>query len=239
MPELFKPSWLSYLTMGTLAVVASWALSGCRFGNREVDQAQSSDGVTGYYETQPQTMNYCAAIPAETCKSVSTNQIPADFSSILTNPVALLLQDASTGKSILFPPSDGTYGIPIFANTDQTLSVLRSSSPSTTWDDSACTRTDEELIQGAFARNNGPFTSGSKLPLSGRISLDITYTITFAGSCGPSMQAMADCYADASKCGTHQQSEASTLFAPYVNAGSLGTADLSKVTTLGYEISYQ
>src|SRR4051812_22744816 len=79
MSGLLRPNWFHYALTGVIAVMASWALTGCRFGNHEESQAQTTDGITGYYETQPQTMKYCASVPNESCQDVATNQIPQDF----------------------------------------------------------------------------------------------------------------------------------------------------------------
>jgi hypothetical protein len=239
MSVLLKPSWLSYTLTGALAILASWALTGCRFGNHQVDQAQQTDGVSGYYETQPQSMKYCATTASETCQNVGTNMIPADFTSILTNPVALKLQDASTGQAVLFSAFGGTTGIAIFANTDQSLSVVGTANAQL-WDDPACTRTDQQLIEGAYTKTSGPWTSNTPtIPKSGRINLTITYTITLNGTCTTSLQAIAACYGDATKCGTHEQSETQDLFGGYISAGSMTAADIPNTTALAYEIVYQ
>src|SRR5947209_8020645 len=92
----------TYVVCGAVAFFLSWALSGCRFGNNVVPQAQN-DTITGYYETQAQSLSFCAAKGStETCKAVNTSQTPSFISSTMTNPVGLFLADAASGYAILF-----------------------------------------------------------------------------------------------------------------------------------------
>jgi hypothetical protein len=236
MSALVKPSWISYALSGALALVASWALTGCYFGNRTVNQQAASDGVSGYYETAPQSLQFCAT----TCQNVATNQIPTDYSSIMTNPVGLQLQNASTGDAILFPYTGGQYGIAVTASTNGTVTTNQSSSPVQLWDDPACTSEQDEVIEGQFKISGGPFTSSPPgIPISGHLALTITYTTTFSGNCTASLTSMADCYADSTQCGSHNQSDVQALFEPYINAGALTAAGIVNLSTLAFEISYQ
>jgi hypothetical protein len=242
MSAILKPSWFSYALSGVLAIVASWALSGCYFGNKTVNQPVSTDGVTGFYETQPQTLKLCAATPGEICPSAPTNLIPAFISNILTNPVALELQDPSTRKAGLFPYNGGAgaQGFGVIAGPNKTLTPDPASGSQTLWDDPACTEQLDLSIEGSYTLTNGPWTSNTpNIPKSGRIQMTVTYTIGVAGSCTVSLQAMADCYADSTKCGSHSQSEVQTLFGPFISAAAMAATDISKVQSLAYEITYQ
>src|SRR5688572_408828 len=94
--RMFSPSWLSYLFTGVMTVVASWAMSGCRFGNQTVEQPQQTDPASGIYETQPQSLVYCAE---DSCANAATNLIPVDFTEILTNPVVLRVTNPADGRA--------------------------------------------------------------------------------------------------------------------------------------------
>ncbi|HUP57219.1 MAG TPA: hypothetical protein VM598_07180 [Bdellovibrionota bacterium] len=235
---MLSPSWLSYLFTGVMTLFASWAMSGCRFGNQTVEAPQVQDLVSGIYETQPQSLVYCAN--DNNCANTPTNLIPAEFTEILTNPVVLRVTDPAAGRAILFSPFGGEYGIPIFVNPDQTLSVLRTSGRTTVWNDPACTRQDQELIEGRYTKTSGPWTSNTpELTKDGRIEMTITYVTSFDGDCAASIQAVAACYADSAQCGTHDAESVRALYAPFVNSGAITAAEISTTTTLAYEISYQ
>ena len=238
---MFKPSWFSYALSGVLALVASWALSGCYFGNRTVNQPVQGDGVTGYYETQPQSLQYCASAPSEKCVSAPTNQIPSDYTSIFTNPVLLELQDAASGQAGIFPyptPTNAS-GIGVTIGANQTFGTNQTAS-GTLWDDPACTREDDQLVDGSFTKTNGPWTSNTpEIAKSGRIQLTLAYTITLSGTCTASLQAMANCYNDSTQCGSHSQSDVQSLFGPYIAAGAMAATDIPNLTALAYEMSYQ
>jgi hypothetical protein len=241
MSSILRPSWFSYALSGVLAIVASWALSGCYFGNKTVNQPVQSDGVSGYYETQPQTLTLFASTPGEKQASVPVNQVPAMYSQFLTNPVILALSDPATGDAGIFPyPQTDGHGLAVTASTDGSLSFNPSPISTTLWDDPACTQEATELLTGTFTKTNGPWTSNTPtIPKTGRITLDITYTISIVGNCSVSLQAMADCYADQTKCGTHSQSDVAALFGPFISAAVMTSADISKVTGVAYEMTYK
>ncbi len=225
-----KPSWLSYALSGALAIMASWVLSGCYFGNRTVNQPVQGDGVTGTYATLPQTLQYCASVASssnEKCVYVSTSQIPADYTSIFTNPVALELANASTGDAWIlpYPTPPNSNGIEVTVGSNQTFSSPPASATNTLWDDPACSREDNEGVEGSFG--------------SGRVEFTLTYTIEFTGNCAASLQAMANCYNDATQCGTHSQSDAQSLFEPFIDATAMSASDIPNLTGLAYEMVYQ
>lgn len=241
MSGLVKPSWFSYALSGALALLASWALSGCYFGNRTVNQPATGDSVSGYYETQPQTLQYFASAPAEKRVDVATNQIPTDYSSIFTNPVLFEIQDSASGAAGIFPypTSSNSYGIGVTLGNAQAFGTNQSAA-GTLWDDPACTREDEEGIDGSYKKSSGPWTSNTpEIIKSGRVQFTLDYTISFIGSCAASLQAMANCYNDATQCGSHSQSDVQSLFEPFITAGAMAATDIPNLTDLGYEMSYQ
>ncbi|MGZ3698156.1 MAG: hypothetical protein ACXWP5_08475, partial [Bdellovibrionota bacterium] len=179
-----------------LPAIALLALTSClRFGNGETDQPVT-DTVTGYYETSPQTLSFCASIYGvkETCVDVSAyTSVPTEISGIFSNPVGMFLDNPDTGATYFFNPTSKFSLGPVEVDPDKSITLSSGLDYATLWNDKACTMKRDISIDGAYT-NSGPFTSGSTLRLSGRVSLAITVTTVFDGNCTASLQAIAACY---------------------------------------------
>jgi hypothetical protein len=241
-------SWLSYFFTGTVAMIVSWALgaamSGCRFGNHIEDgNTKTKDPYEGFYETRPVSVRYCGQSAAGTvCQNV--NVVPDFTAHFMTNPVALLRD--STGKYFfLSPQATDDYALPTEPKPDRTIAFSATSKPETAIDDAACVY-QIGLDETGQLTTEGPYTSGTKLPLSGRAVLTIDVVDHYDGACGPTMTRFHDCYVDVNACwGTsfaeNEKLHAETLsrFDPYIDAGVLNVSDIPTATTLGYSVRYE
>ena len=59
-----KPSCASYILTGTVAVVLSWMMSGCRIGNHASNTFMTAtDPISGLYATRPMFKSDSASVP--------------------------------------------------------------------------------------------------------------------------------------------------------------------------------
>ncbi len=237
--------WVSYFWSGAIAIILSFAISGaltsCYFGNREVNQTSSNpDTISGLYNTQPQTLQFCATVNGTTnCKSASpTSQVPAEVSQEMTNPVAVLMQDLSTGLAVFSDPTNtgSLPTLPVTVNSNQSLAYNEQTSPAQVWNDPSCTSTES-------LQENGSLSGG---PGSGRVAVTIQIVTTFDGTCGPTLQSIYNCYQDSTQCGgtstsTNQQTQSQwqTMFNPYIQTAAMTATDIPNVANIAYEVTYQ
>lgn len=249
MYTISRTNWLFYFGSAVVTIIVSWVfssgLTGCRLGNH-VEQLSQTDKVSGYYETQPQTLKFCATHGSVDCKPATTNKIPGLLSQIFSNPVALILQNPSTGRAAFTRPKGDGSALPVYLGSDGRLSYLVSTSPQIIWKDRACTGQLFLAESGKILKDTGPYTSGTSLPLSGRIQLQVQVINSFDGNCGPTLTALYRCYLSASQCGgtspgenQQQQQEVQDLFGPYIDAGAMAPADIPNTSYLAYEVFYQ
>lgn len=240
---------------GTLAVILCWGvmatqLTGCRFGNY-TSAPQQPDPVTGFYGANPQSLQFCATGTATQCAQASPSQIPSFISAEITNPVALIVQDASTGDAVLTNyAGTGQTALPITVGSDDvTLSYTTSSSPVTLWNNPNCTTTTYLEENGTIVPGPGQPVPGSTSNTAGSLTLSVQVTQTFDGpngSCAPELQAMSNCYQDVTQCGgadsgTNQQLQATVqgIFSTYIQAGVMAASDIPNMANVAYEVHYQ
>ncbi len=238
-----------YVELGAL-VGAAALLTGClRLGNNVV-QNENPDKITGYYESQAQSLELCSqnSPTAKTlCSPVATNLVPAMIGSVLTNPLALIVKDLSIGKAYFVGLNESQPALPVYVDPKSLdLSFIGSTGSEILWADEACTTKLYIEEEGAVIRGKGPFTSGSKLSLSGRVQLEVDVIRVFEGSCSDSLTQMAKCYEHAKYCGGATDAENSanqawvqSLFDAYIQAGTMTLADIPTVTRTAYHVSYQ
>lgn len=243
--RVFAPGWTSYLLSGTVAILLSWMLSGCRFGNNVVTP-ENPDPITGYYQTQPQSLQFCVTFTssATECRNVSTNQVPSLISQVLTQPVALQVTDPNHGEALFFDPFGNGTALPISIDlSNLELSYLGYGNPTPLWSDENCTSQLFIESEGAITKTDPTEVSG--LTTKGRIGLSIEVFEIYQGSCTNDLLEIEDCYSDANQCNGSTSSENAALqesvqnyFNPYIESGAMSSDDISDVSSLGYSVNY-
>lgn len=227
--------------------LALLSTSSCRFGNR-VEVGQDPDTYSGYYETQAQTLAFCAVKGPSSdtvCASQATNLVPAEIATVFTNPLAFIAKDLQAGDGYFVGLSAGNPSLQIFFNPDRTLSFVGSSSPAVAWIDPVCT-TRIYLEEEGSLTQAGPYSSGASVKLSGRLNLTLSFIRSFDGDCAPTLKSMYDCYLQTNQCpgsSTAEQEEwrdqARFYFDDTIRSGAMVSADIQAVSRLGYEVVYQ
>lgn len=245
--------WVSVFLFGALAIVLSWATSGCLIGNRVENQPKSdSDPYSGYYVLEPRTLIFSTSTQSGILqKSASLSLIPQQVGKFLTNPLLLYLRNLDTGSAGLTAPalasSDNPPHLPITVNKDFTISFSGTSSSSTYWMDPDCQSKFDLLESGKISKDpsvsNPP---GNTLKLSGELQLTLQLVNHLTGHCDPTLQAVASCYQDVTHCGGSTSDENDqihtqvlAIFSPYIQSGALTLTDLPTLTEYAYEVSYQ
>lgn len=227
-----------------LALAASVLFSGCRLGNH-VEAQPSPAQVSGYFQSQPQSLTFSTTHTTSQQVSAPVNQIPSQVSFVMTNPVAFILDDAASGASYLAASDGSGYALPIYYDAGEVLSYVGSTSPQILWEDPACTTLLQVEESGKLTR----FASSQEFlgfPTVGRASVTIRITRVIEGTCGPTMTALANCYGDVDQCGGSSPAENADLqesvvsfFTPYITAGTMTAADIPNVQGMAYEARYE
>lgn len=246
--DLFK------FTLGAMVVVITVAAGGCRIGNyssKSNSGSSDADPVTGYYDATPQSLQFCAAATTTQCMPASTTQIPSFIGDNITNPLALILNDSTSGEALMTAAVGGETAIPIWVGTDNTeLYYANNTSPQIVWLDSKCTTQLYLEEEGSIVRGAGHYVQGTKNGRTvGSLTLMVQVIRTFdgaGGACAPELQAMSTCYQNINQCGgatsaenQARQDHVRDLFETYIQAGTMTAADIPNVTAVAYEIHYQ
>jgi hypothetical protein len=225
-------------------------LPGCRFGNRVESTTERSEMFSGYYETKPQELTVCANASSQKCAKVASNMIPPLISQVMSNPVAFILKDQETGRALFIAPDGNGVTLPVFLNAqDLKLEFLGNTSPQPLFRDPECTHRLYLEENGALVKDGGvlyPHPAGGNLKTSGRVAMTISVVVTIDGECETSLQEVASCFGDASKCGAASaaenseiQAEFQDMFSPFFQARVMSESDIPLLRSFGYEVSYQ
>jgi hypothetical protein len=233
--------------------VFTLSLSGCYLGNYRIlgtssqsANSSSSDGVSGFYVTEPQSLKFYATFTNTIERAASTSLIPNLLSQRITNPVALLLQDANTGAAILAAPT-GTDGFPVTVDRDMNLTYNSSTSPQTLWLDPNCKRYLQVGESGKVTKDPSITNpSGNTHRLSGSLQLTVQVIYQFQGDCAPSLQSIYQCYMDSSQCGGTNvtanldlQALVVRMFAPWIESQTIQISDIPHLSNYAYEVEYR
>lgn len=241
-------NWSSYIFTGTLAVILSWALSGCRLGNHVEEGPTPPPSLTGYYETAPQQLTFCTTLKPDAntvCNEVSVNLVPGLISSVMGNPIAFQIMNDETGEARFFYPFGSGYTMPVYVNKDtKELSYIGSTQTEVLWIDPACTT--QLYLEEKGMVNTGASNTVQGLTTVGRIALDIKVYSTYEGTCDDSLLDMENCFFDSNQCGGADATENGVLqtavqnmYNPYIQAGVIKAEDISNISSLGYTVSYK
>ncbi len=227
-----------------VALAASVFFTGCRFGNY-VEAQPSEPQVSGYFQSQPQSLTFYTTHTTSQQTSAPVNQIPAQVALVMTNPVAFILDDPATGASYLAASDASGYALPIYYDPGEALSYVGSTSPQVLWEDAACTTMLQVEESGQLTRFTSPQVLGD-FQTVGRVRATIRITRVIEGTCAATLTALANCYGDLAQCGGSSPSENAALqasvidfFAPYITAGTMTAADIPNVQGMAYEARYE
>jgi hypothetical protein len=253
----WSQNWLSYFWCGGIAIILSWALSGCRFGNHEVDPPSTGPF---FYETSLSTIKLCATISggAPQCVTETNPNFLPNISLTqganpetglpslgqLPDPVELAISTASATTYGIYDPLTGNPFYPVTYDSQNNISFPegQASIPifiDTTTDDALCSLTLDLQMNGELT-TTGPFTTNIGVPLSGRMPLVIDAVFTPVTQ-GNGCQQAATCLTTPSACNGNAPSIIASYYQNFLNASGTGVTNgnLANVTSLSYEITYQ
>jgi hypothetical protein len=257
LPSSVKDNWLSYFWYGGAAITLSWALTGCRFGNHEIDPPSTGPF---FYETSLTTIKLCATVNSGT-PQCATKTNPSYLPNInltqgatpetglpdlsqLPDPIELQEATTTTGVNVygLYDPTSGNPYYPLNYDSQNNLTFPegQASIPifiDTTTGDSLCSLNLDLQMNGDLS-TAGPFTTNIGVPLTGRMSLimDANFTPVSQGS---GCQTAVSCYSNPASCDGNSQSTVALYYQNFVNAGLINAGNMANVTNLSYEITYQ
>jgi hypothetical protein len=244
-------------TLAGFLLIASPTISGCRIGNQV--QASTNPVSVRYYQTTPTALTFCATPSSNSsmiCKPVSLTKIPSMIGDVMTQPVALVV-DQSKNQAALVGLTPEQLSLPTTVNPDNTIEFIGETAPTPAWLDSRCTTQlwvqerdgkISPLLSGepTTAILNSSSGQSRSVELSGHLELSFDVIQTFTGECTTSLQAMHDCYANSNDCGganarenTQLQALVQSYFEDAIQAGVLASADIATVTQVSYSVSYQ
>ncbi len=250
---MFRIDWSSFFMSGILAIVLSWAVTGCRFGN-SVTTAKNKDQITGYYEMRAQKIDLFTKLENEPSAREgvhSPNKIPAPIGSVTSNPSVLVMENLDTGLGFIghYIQSKRVDWLPILISPSFGVSTSGQGDRFTAWGDQKCVR--QHFFQGSGSLNQEAARLIAAIQTRGRIEMDLTFYNTYTGQnshsdCQASLASISQCYSDSTKCTGKSQQEKETQqriqrlrFSPYIDAGIIDLSDLPNVEAMGYEVSYE
>ncbi|MEK7690425.1 MAG: hypothetical protein AAB425_05330 [Bdellovibrionota bacterium] len=233
----------------TIALIATSATS-CRVGNK-VEYAPQPDTLknkSGYYETELKSLRFCAVTEETICTETVLESAPELITSIMGNPVALIVKEESTGEGYLVNPADDTpTGLPIFVDKDNKLTASGAWPSEVFWKDEKCTSTLFLLEDGSISRYASASTGAAGYPISGRMEIEVQVILQIDGdTCKDELTKAALCHEDATLCeeateaeNTVSHDQLQAMFKPYIDAGTMTAADIPGITILAYSVYYK
>ncbi len=227
-------------------------LSGCYIGNQTVYlptpvATGTSDTISGYYLANPSSLKFYATEVQTIEKDAPVTQIPAEITQDFTNPLIFVINDYTSGASVLAAP-DATSGFPVTVNTTTlALSYSATTRSATFWQDPKCTSSVLIKESGTLTQNaNVAAPAGNTYPLKGSLQLTLQVITRLQGNCTASFVAMYACYQESTQCGGTStktnlslQGEVIHIFAPWINSGTIQASDIPNLTGYAYEVTYQ
>ena len=134
---------------------------------------------------------------------------------------------------------------PIFADTQTLLlNYERIDQPLKLWRDPQCLVQTSYDVRGMVKKTAPTIVRGKTT--AGRLALAFQIKDQFVGSCGPTLNELADCYESAPQCGessteanldVHRQVRA--YLGPYIENQALSLPTIQNVTALDYQVAYE
>lgn len=231
----------------------SMGMTNCRFFGNYQEGGASTDPYSGYFEMAPQSASLWVVHSNRGTLSanVSFQKVPQDgVNSTFSNPVAFIAENVESGVGRIISLWNTNF-YQFFRWTPATgeLAVAGPTSAIGAWDLSQCLYRTWFDLKGNLRPGDGPFTTGTNRPLSGRIEMLVEATTRFDGpDCATFLDTLQSCYIDATRCGPPsstteerklRQGTATALFGPYIDAGIIAATDIARSTSLSYRIEYR
>lgn len=230
---------------GSAAIFISWATSGCRFGSH-IENPPDPDQITGYYQAIPQALTFYATTTNTIQQTASVSLVPGEISEVMTNPVALKMDNLATGAARWISPIN-RVALPVNVSSDLTVSLRGATSPVTLWDDADCKTYLEISESGKLIKTqNVTQVPGSNLPLSGKTQVTFQVVNQLKGDCTGTLKRMADCLDNVTQCGESTAAESLAvqaqileLFNPWLKSGTVAISDIPDLVNFAYEVNYE
>lgn len=249
-----RQNWLSYFWAGGIAIILSWALSGCRFGNHEVDPPSTGPF---YYETAVNSIELCANFADGTQKCMNETN-PSFLPNIglqqgstpstglpdlgqLPDPLEATIDPVTANQYDITDPMSGTPYFALSYDSQNNIGLSGSLNPGipifldTSTGDSLCNLNLDLEMSGSLT-TSGPFTTNTGLPLNGRMLLQIALTMTPQGS---GCQTAVSCLTTPGVCDGNAESIVANYYSNFNNSSILGTESLANVASMSYLVNYQ
>ena len=248
-PAHWLPNWSSYFITGLMALMVSFVfgvLSGCRIGNNQVTTTTTGgDTISGYYETLPQSLSLSVTTGTQTTtKSVTTNFMPSWLTTVMTDPLAIVIQNPVNGQGLITNQA-GTNGFSIFV-TGANTSLAYSENYTTPWMTN-CTENDSGVRQGSYTQYGTGAKQVAGVSSLGRVSMSITNTFGWTGTDCPSLATIFyNCFLNQDNCWDttavdreNDNTGLHSIYDPFINSGVMTVDQIKTVTGLSYQVNYQ
>ena len=243
----------TWVWTGAIAVIVSWAMTGCRWGN----YIENGPATTNYWETQPVGLNFAVHImPASGNTTMAVTNLglePSFTRGFITNPIRLTQNQLGDGPAGLFPINGDGSSYILTSLTADSLDYVDPSRGLTVYSTPHCDLSIPITTNGTLIPSSGPFSSGyTGGPLSGRMTMTFTVEYKFTSSstdasqsCG---QLIANCINDqsANACGQGNQNDNlsyqgfyTALYAPFIAAGVMVSTDIPNIDYMNYQAYYK
>lgn len=254
MKTLAHGSWGHYFLLGMSAVLLSWLVSGCRFGNR-VEFSLKDDGVTGLYGMQAQNAQFCfRSLSSQNTQCVSgpISSIPTGSSNIMTHPLYVQYHSSKNPVDLIAAGNSTNPNRPslqvTLSKSQKTVKTSGIISQVTAMLDPLCIGRLELSIDGQWDSDNKEETPYGKT--RGRLSLDyevfMNYSAVDNGDCQSTMTLVHACYLDAQNCGAGDPEENQTWhefwineLALFIDSGAMTVNDIPDLGGYGFRVEYR
>lgn len=243
------PSLGSYLVSGTLAILASWILTGCRFGNH-VERADSVENLTGYYRSQPVRLMFKAVLQpqggaVETREFAgNTDHLPDNWDIFLTDPSGVAMDPASSQGFLMGIVGDKGYKTPIQFTQAGQFNLVTPPQEIRFTDSPPCTQV--WTLEGAGTLTQTAKSTYKDFPTRGNLSLTTSGDRRYQGDCSNVLGIFQSCLQDLTKCPGSTETDQKTwqgfvagVYGPAILAGGITANDIQAIQELSYTLVYE
>ena len=234
----FGSSLFHTVLYGSIAIVISWLLSSCRFGNNE-ESTSPPETWDGYYEMKAYALDLTVNLISGAHQTeAATSLIPAETQVLFSNPVIFTF-DAGQNSWFIYNPFLGTLSFYVPFN--EVTGVIPEAGlvyGSEFFGSQTCQLRETLLIEDAkVTRTSGGFLAG--VETKGRIRMDYTHVREFDGDCAATLQSAADCYDNELNCPDPESHDfIVALLGLYVDEGLMSSNDFSDLLWVAHKVSY-
>ncbi len=234
-----KPTTRAILIAAAIVLIPSFA-SGCRFGNKNETKYKGYDLLSGYYTTEPRTYSLRVQMEGEASprtKNEVINKIPSTVSDVVKNPFMLYFDDPVAGNATIRNPVDSSIGFNVKLDAD--TGMFSYSGQGSMSSGTGCTL--DQLIQKAGSIIQFPERKNINdysVRGSGTIEYSVQHTFTgTAAICSNWLGDFQTCFST-TNCDESSTSLSHFLFDPFVDAGLMTAAEITKVRDIRWVATY-